>query len=180
MEIRGEKTRIKNRLYEMVFSFILGLSIGVSGCASPITVGPVEADPPTVHCLGFSLPIINGDTNYDAQVLVSYRQQGSASWQEGLPLMRVRPETLGTEDPPENFGLPAPGEQFAGSLFDLAPDTAYDIRLDVQDPDGGNVTQTLTLRTRPVPTSAPATPHFVNVSTLSEFNTAVAVHGGKS
>lgn len=173
-ENRGEKTRIKNRLYEMVFSFILGMFVGVSGCASPITVGTVEADPPTVHCLGFSLPIVNGDTNYDAQVSVYYRPQASSQWQEGLPLMRVRPETLGTEDPPENFGLSRPGEQFAGSLFDLDPDTSYDIRLEVQDPDGGNVTKVLTLRTRPVPKNTPTNPRLINVSTLGEFNTALA------
>ena len=42
---------------------------------------------------------------------------------------------------------------FAGSVLDLEPDTAYDVRLTLADPDGvsGETTRTLTVRTRPEP-----------------------------
>src|SRR5690606_18062196 len=36
---------------------------------------------------------------------------------------------------------------FAGSIVDLDPDTAYEVRLSLHDPDGGSLTRTLQVRT---------------------------------
>jgi hypothetical protein len=139
-----------------------------SGAA--INAGQVVVDPPTLETLGVALPIVSGDTNHNARVLVSYRVLGQANWQTGLPLFRVRPEFLSEEDPTP-FTV---GRQFAGSIFDLTPDTEYEIQLDVQDPDGGSMTRTVTARTRPVPLANPATARNVPVSSLSALNTALA------
>jgi hypothetical protein len=136
----------------------------------PITIGQVIVDPPTLETIGVSLPILSGDTNYNAKVQVFYRKLGDTAWNEALPLLRVRPENLSTEDP-----SPFPvGEQFAGSIFDLQPDTLYDVRLEVQDPDGGNATKLDSIRTRSVPLANPATPRVVNVSNMSQLQTALS------
>ena len=102
-----------------------------------IQTGAIVVDPPTLCCLGFSVPILSGDRNYNAQAQVEYRPQGTTTWQTGLPLLRVRPETTSTEDPPSGYGLPLPTEGFAGSIFRLAPDTTYEVRITISDPDGG-------------------------------------------
>ena len=55
---------------------------------------------------------------------------------------RVRPELV--------TGISVP-QQFAGSVFDLRPDTDHEIELHAVDPDGIDETWTVTARTRPVP-----------------------------
>ena len=39
----------------------------------------------------------------------------------------------------------------SGSIFDLKPNTIYEINLKLEDPDGGSAEQTVEARTRPVP-----------------------------
>ena len=135
-----------------------------------ITVGQIVVDPPTIETIGVSLPITSGDTNYNATVTVQYRRAGDSAWRNGLPLLRVRPENLSWEDP-----TPFPvGEQFAGSIFDLDPDTDYEVQLNVQDPDGGSTTRTATIHTRPVPLANPATARAVAVTNMTQLNTAIA------
>lgn len=141
--------------------------------ASPISVGSVIVDPPTVCCIGVSLPIVSGDTNYNADVSMSYRKSGTSTWIPALPLLRVRPETMGTEDPPENFGLPRPDEQFAGSLFGLDAGESYDVRLDVNDPDGGSAQRTITAVTQGLPVDIPLNMREVRVSSDAELDAAV-------
>jgi hypothetical protein len=135
-----------------------------------IVVGQVDVDPPTLETIGVALPITSGDTNYNARVLVSYRRVGDSAWNSAMPLFRVRPETLSDEEPPP-FQVP---EQFAGSIFDLQPDTSYEVQLDVRDPDGGDTTRTVTVRTRPVPRAAPAAGRNVAVSTSAQLSAALS------
>lgn len=135
-----------------------------------IAVGQIEVDPPTLETIGVALPITSGDNNYNARVLVSYRRQGETTWIPALPLIRVRPEMLSDEEPPP-FQV---SEQFAGSVFDLQPDTSYEVLLEVRDPDGGDTTRTAVVRTRPVPVAAPATARNVAVSTSAQLTAALA------
>src|SRR5215469_14202832 len=88
--------------------------------------GTPVLDRPTLMALGVQLPI-TGDDNYNASVTVRYRKSGDTSWRGGQPLYRVHPDTI--------VGLSTP-PQFAGSIFDLRPNTSYDIELHVSDPDG--------------------------------------------
>lgn len=138
-----------------------------------VTVGDVVIDPPTITALGFAVPILRGDNNYNATAAVSYRKLGKKTWKTALPLMRVRPETISKEDPPEGYGLSRPGEQFAGSVFGLASDTTYEVRLDVTDPDGGSRSQTVKVRTRRAPPGDPETPRIINVSNNSQLEAAL-------
>src|SRR5690242_13800945 len=89
--------------------------------------GTPELDPPTITALGVALPI-TGDDNFTATVGVRYRVSGTTTWHDALPLQHVHAEVVMgfTVEP-----------SFAGSIFDLAPDTDYDIELHATDADGG-------------------------------------------
>src|SRR5688572_20080114 len=110
----------------LLFSSCVGFS---TFTAQPITVGDIEADPPTVHTVGLSLPVLNGDENHDASVRVYYRQVGTSTWNDALPLQRVRPDAL-SRAVPSKFPIV---EQFAGSIFDLHSDSTYEVRLAIDD-----------------------------------------------
>lgn len=138
-----------------------------------IQVGDVETDPPTTCCLGFSVPIVSGDDNYDAAATLEYRRLGTAIWSTGLPLLRVRPETTSGETPPSQYGLPFPEEQFAGSVFGLNADTDYEVRIAVTDPDGGGRVQTVTGKTRSLPRTNPVMPRIVSVTNSAELSSAI-------
>lgn len=133
--------------------------------ADAITLGQPKLDPPTLVALGVVLPITNDD-NHNAKATLRYRAAGATAWRDALPLYRVRPETV----PPG--WTPAP--QLAGSVFDLIPDTSYELEIHVTDPDGP-VDQTLTLmgRTRAVPRD-PKTPRAVPVANAQALKAALA------
>ena len=109
---------------------VLLICCGDSNAADSITVGDVVVDPPTICCLGFSIPIISGDDNYDAVAMIEYRENTTSIWSTGLPLLRVRPELTSKETPPSQYGLPRPSEQFAGSLFRLNPEHIIAVKID--------------------------------------------------
>lgn len=140
---------------------------------SSISVGDVIVDPPTRATLGFSVPILSGDDNYDAVADVTFREVGAPTWKTALPLLRVRPETISNESPPEDFGYSRPGEQFAGSVFHLEPDTAYEVRIDVSDPDGGSRTQTVEVTTQQIPRRQPVRPRTIAVNNAAELASAL-------
>ena len=142
--------------------------------ANDIEVGDVIIDAPTICCLGFSVPIIAGDDDYDATGMIEFRQVGSTAWSRGLDLLRVRPEYTSTETTPGRYGLPVPAEQFAGSLFGLNPGTDYEVRISIEDPDGGSRVQNVAATTRDLPRTDPAEPRHVAVATDVELNNAIA------
>jgi len=121
-----------------------------------VTPGEFIIDPPTLINLGFEW-LIDGNANRNAMVDVSYRKTGpSASlragdgpWQTGLRLQGERVTQ------PNVFALVSPN-MFAGSVLDLEPNTAYEARFVLSDPDGvsgpaANAAKTVTVRTRPEP-----------------------------
>jgi hypothetical protein len=127
--------------------------------ASRVTPGEFVVEPPTLINLGFEW-LIDGDANRNAKVDVSYRKAGPATslragdsaWQTGMPLLRLQGERV---TQPNVFALVSPN-MFAGSILDLEPDTAYEARFVLSDPDGvsgpaANATKTVTVRTRPEP-----------------------------
>jgi hypothetical protein len=139
--------------------------------APAIAVGALEVDPPTFHCLGLSLSV-EGDDNYNATATVSYREPGGA-WREALPLIRVRPDTLPDADTDDRIGFTV-RPQFAGSIVDLTPGATYEVRVEVQDPDGGGATRTVTTATRALPPAAPAAPRPVRVASADALRAALA------
>jgi hypothetical protein len=115
--------------------------------------GEFIIDHPTLINLGFEW-LIQGDDNRNAQVEVSYRKQGETQWKQGLPLLRLQGERIYQNQ--GVFDVVSPN-MFAGSILDLEPDTSYETRFVMSDPDGlveqsgKTVTKTATVRTRPEP-----------------------------
>src|SRR2546427_4196797 len=118
--------------------------------------GEFAIDPPTLINLGFEW-VIQGDDNRNAKVEVSYRKQGEAQWKQGLPLLRLQGERIYQTQ--GVFDVISPN-MFAGSILDLEPDTSYEARFVMSDPDGfigqtpKTLTKVVTARTRPEPVPA--------------------------
>jgi hypothetical protein len=138
--------------------FMLGVvsfhnSASAAQKTNQVKPGEFIIDHPTLINLGFEW-LIEGDDNRNAQVSVSYRQQGETEWKQALPLLRLQGERIYQDQ--GVFDVVSPN-MFAGSILDLEPDTAYQARFVMSDPDGflgkndKTVTKTVTVRTRPEP-----------------------------
>ncbi len=120
-----------------------------------VTTGELLTEPPTLINLGFEW-FIQGDDNRNASVKVSFRKQGDSpdesAWSSALPLLRLQGERIFVG---AQFDVIVPN-MFAGSILDLEPDTDYETRLVMTDPDGviGEASKTVTVRTRAEPVPA--------------------------
>jgi hypothetical protein len=117
-----------------------------------VNPGKLVVERPTLICLGFEWPI-SGDDNRNSMVEVSYRKTGDPQWKEGMPLLRMGGEKVIRKDLGLDYTVP---EMFAGSILDLDPDTEYEARFTMRDPDGlkAEATQTVKVRTRGEPQAA--------------------------
>src|SRR5688500_4354006 len=75
-----------------------GPPAAAAAVASPALVTPGELliEPPTLINLGFEW-FIQGDTNRNAAVQVSYRKSGTSAWKPALPLLRLQGERIYAE-----------------------------------------------------------------------------------
>jgi hypothetical protein len=130
--------------------FLLGTTCGWGAPRNGTVSGALVVEPPTLISLGFEWRI-EGDDNRNASVGVSYRKKGETFWKAGLPLFRLQAEKVINNV----FSYTGPN-MFAGSIFDLQPDTEYECRFTLSDPDGvgGRKVQTAVVRTRPEPKAA--------------------------
>ncbi len=112
---------------------------------NPTIPGEVSTPYPTIHHLAVEWNI-QGDDNRDGLVRARYRKAGEESWREALPLRRVPAGRSQGTTPIFSWN-----NKHSGSIFDLEPDTPYEIRLSLEDPDGGSAERTVTARTRPEP-----------------------------
>jgi hypothetical protein len=112
--------------------------------------GAFVVEPPTLIAAGFEW-YVDGDVNRDASVAVSYRGAGDVEWKDALPFFRLQNEKVETQA----FTYVAPN-MFAGSVFDLAPDTEYEFRFELRDPDGvsGEEVRVRSVHTRAEPMPA--------------------------
>jgi len=119
-----------------------------------VTPGEFVIEHPTLINLAFEWHI-DGDTNRNASVDVSFRKQGETAWRAAMPLARLHGEQVFQRNV---FNLVTPN-MFAGSILDLEPGTAYEARFVMTDPDGVNgpaasATRIVTVATRPEPMPA--------------------------
>ena len=117
-------------------------------------LGEPALEPATLHSLGVYW-IVQGDANANARVAVHYREVGVDDWREGPALFRVEKGAHRNDKGQSKLEVPEDGWLFAGSVLFLQPDTAYELRLTLSDPDGGEVERTLQARTIAEP-KAPA------------------------
>jgi hypothetical protein len=143
---------------------------------SATVTGDFIVEPPTLVSLGFEWKI-GGDNNRNASVAVSYRKNGEQYWREAVPLLRLQNEQIGVAPSPANSAA-APvsdfptypvfkytaANMFAGSILNLEPDTEYECRFTLSDPDGvtGAKEKTVMVRTRTEP-QPPAGGHVYHV-----------------
>ena len=121
-----------------------------------LAIVDVELDRSTLHTIGVQV-LISGDDNRNATITARIGDRTPA------PLFRVRPENVTGRTVPE---------QFAGTLFDVAPGESYELELVATDPDGGGDTRTITATTRALPRD-PMTPRTVAVATATELRAAL-------
>ena len=134
---------------------VVGLSISQFAISQDnVTAGDFFIETPTLENLGFEW-LINGDENRNASVAVAYREKGSRTWREGLPLFRLQNEEVTSIVFSGAFNAIVPN-MFAGSIFDLQHDTLYEARFTLSDPDGvnGQSVQTVEVKTRAEPMPA--------------------------
>jgi hypothetical protein len=164
---RGKLSRL---LALVALSLLIGkpaLSQTKAGAVSEKFV--IEA--PTLTAIGVEWKI-SGDDNRNAAVAVTYRRKGEQTWHQALPLMRIHHEVInnaqiafqikeGTPQNPagerENPWHYDTGNMFAGSVLNLEPDTEYECRFALSDPDGvtGEKEKIISVRTRKIPEPAP-------------------------
>ena len=113
------------------------------------TPGRFVVEHPTLVNLGFEWAI-QGDANRNATVTVEFRAAGEPAWRNALPLVRIGGERICREREHLNYTVP---EGFAGSILNLRPDTEYECRFLLADPDGvrGRAIETVRVRTRAEP-----------------------------
>jgi hypothetical protein len=104
-------------------------------------------DPPTLLCLAVTW-VISGDENANARVDVDCRRAGEDTWRPQQPLWRVDREQYARQPA---VTVPPGGWLFAGSILNLTPDTEYEVRLRLSDPDGGEAERILKAQTRAEP-----------------------------
>jgi hypothetical protein len=118
--------------------------------------GEVVVERPTLVSLGLEWKI-DGDANRNSAVEVFYRRVGQPEWRKGLPMLRMGGEFVAGPKPQygeQNYYDYTVPSGFAGSVLGLEPDTEYEARLVLSDPDGvaGQTERTVRVRTRKEPT----------------------------
>ncbi|MCX7049257.1 MAG: right-handed parallel beta-helix repeat-containing protein [Candidatus Sumerlaeota bacterium] len=109
-------------------------------------LGEPTLEPPTLQCLGVYW-IIGGDDNKNAKVEFQYRTTGAAQWRRAMDLFRVEKGGNKLEKGESAIKTPSDGWLFAGSAVLLEPDTEYELKLSLSDPDGGAAEKLLKART---------------------------------
>ena len=149
---------------------LTGVLVAATAAATDkVTALDIEIVPPTVVSGGVDWKIY-GDDNRNASVKLEYRKVGAEQWQNGLDPLRLHNEDINAYPggiATESSGRGGRGvmmmrplllytvpNMFSGSLFGLEPDTAYEVRVTMSDPDGvqGRAVQTARFRTRKEPT----------------------------
>jgi hypothetical protein len=119
----------------------------VSPAQDAVSPGELVIAPSTHECLGFEWDV-TGDDNRNAGVEVAWRPAAGGEWRAGHPLLRIKGELTGSDKPEEGHRC---GNLFAGSLVDLEAGREYEVKLTMQDADGGGAEKVVRARTRPEP-----------------------------
>lgn len=127
---------------------ILALALAVHA-QDATEAGRFTVEHPTLRNLGFEWAI-SGDANRNASVKAEFRVAGTSRWREALPLVRIGGERVFRTREHLDYTVP---DGFAGSILNVEPDTEYECRFVLSDPDGvtGEAERLVTVRTRAEP-----------------------------
>jgi hypothetical protein len=124
-------------------SLTIALAFSIAATASAGDASEPAGEPvlemPTLHSLGVYW-IIRGDDNGNARIEFEYRKAESAeagAWHKAPPLWRVEKGAHKNRQGRSSVEVPEDAWLFAGSALLLEPDTLYDLKLTLIDPDGG-------------------------------------------
>ena len=159
---------------------LAGLSATPALAENSVASGAFMVERPTLISIGYEWRI-TGDDNRNAKVAVTYRKKGETAWRNAIAPLRLNKEVT------RGGGIQAqPGEppvradpntdptilsvtyispnMFTGSIFNLDPDSDYEVHLALTDPDGvsGGQEKDFTVHTRKEPVPA-AGGHVYNV-----------------
>lgn len=137
---------MKNRNYtkllpKSLFSLLLLIVFKFSAAQDFTIPGEATTPYPTIINLGVEWNI-RGDDNLNGTVTVQFREKETSDWMQGMPLRRVPAGKI--------YGFKW-GNKHSGSIFDLKPNTMYELKLTLNDPDGGSAEKIVEVATRPVP-----------------------------
>lgn len=123
----------------LIFLVLLIFSAGTAFARPPWEGNAVRpfkfvVEPPTLIALGFEW-YVEGDNNHNATVDVWYRKVGERFWKKALPLLRIKNEESISSFLAHEISYVTPN-LFAGSILDLEPDTEYECKFIMRDPDG--------------------------------------------
>lgn len=125
----------------LILLFLLSLRSPVRAGAdgNALVPGGLRADATFEH-IGV-LWEVSGDDDLDSTFTLEFRKLGESEWKPAAPPMRAYPTLIVNGTP---LGL----NYWAASAMFLEPDTAYELRATLTDPDGGGETRTITAATR--------------------------------
>ncbi len=132
--------RIRSGAGIVALCALVVLTASGASAVDSVTPGAVRVDATYEH-LGV-VWWLEDDDDRDSTFALEFRQQGTSAWQVGAPSMRAYPSL-------EVNGSPLGLDYQAASALFLDPGTAYDLRLTLEDPDGGGEVQIVAATTRP-------------------------------
>ncbi len=154
---------MSNKFLAVVLLALLSTVPTLVAASNDVTAAAFTVERPTLLSLGFEWRI-DGDDNRNASVAVTYRKKGETKWQPALPMLRIGGERVtGYPAGPSRYGVRATTiydytapNMFAGSILNLQPDTEYECRFVLGDPDGasGTLEQSVSVHTRKAPAPA--------------------------
>ncbi|WP_103866522.1 immunoglobulin-like domain-containing protein [Aquimarina sp. I32.4] len=125
---------------------LLFLSILLSGFMLSSTYAQNNVTPQTISAESTYENIgivwsITGDNDMDSKLTIEYKASSSSTYLPTYRTMRANPNS---NIDGSLLGL----NHHAGSIVGLTPNTSYDIRLSITDPDGGGKTENITVTTK--------------------------------
>lgn len=114
----------------------------------------------TINSIGINIKI-KGDLNNNATCKVQYKLQYLKKWEEAQDLFRIKNNWKISSM--NNKGRMVNG--LAGSIFQLAPGSPYEVKLTLVDPEGGNLEKTFKIKTK-LPKSPQSKPILVKPGSL--------------
>ncbi|MBX2816186.1 MAG: right-handed parallel beta-helix repeat-containing protein [Saprospiraceae bacterium] len=118
---------------------ILIFAIGQLNAQNSVSPGAIRLDA-TFESISV-LWDIEGDANLTSTLSIEFRETGGVDYQEGAHTMRANPNSV-------IDGASASYNYHGGSIWWLIPDTEYEVRLSLVDPDGGSATEVRSVRTK--------------------------------